>query len=449
MHFSTQLPVSDMPRLLKEGAMVSQTPQQCDMLMLSIMTVSGYAMPHYYMRSGKPARKYEPALMTLIVAPPASGKGIMNLGRRLLQPIHERMRQETDEMMLMAETKEEQAAVPQLMGLVPGNSSSNALLQILNDNEGRGCIIETEMDVISQIWHHDYGNYSTLLRQAFEHETVCKARKTKADAYLEVKHPALSVLLSGTFGQLQPLLQSRENGLASRFICYLANDIIPFDQETILKHDEEQDDRTDEIYQALAEQTTQMYDWLNGQKSDCEWRLTPEQATELRDHWGGNYETTLGYMQMPTSFDPVVKRLAVTSQRIGMILSMIRYFDEVAKPLLDEGKAAPLPEVIECDERDFRTMLVFADVLTEHAIGVHQMLPGEGAELVAVQTEALPEAAADLLQKLPEKFTKKEAEEAGKAQGISERTVRNYLVRYIDEHLAIKTGYGKYQKIEK
>lgn len=231
MYFSTQLEADNLPKLLSEGARVSEHAAQCDMLLLSLLTTSGYAMPHYYMRSGKPARRYEPALMSLIVAPPASGKGIINLSRRLLQPLHERLRKQTENMLAFAETKEEQEQVPQLMALVPGNSSSNALLQILNDNKGRGCIVETEMDVISQIWHHDYGNYSTLLRQAFEHETVSKARKTKTDAYLEVEHPSLSVLLSGTFGQLQPLLQSRENGLASRFLCYLVSDLVGFDQE--------------------------------------------------------------------------------------------------------------------------------------------------------------------------------------------------------------------------
>lgn len=445
MYFSTQLEADNLPKLLSEGARVSEHAAQCDMLLLSLLTTSGYAMPHYYMRSGKPARRYEPALMSLIVAPPASGKGIINLSRRLLQPLHERLRKQTEEMLAFAETKEEQEQVPQLMALVPGNSSSNALLQILNDNKGRGCIVETEMDVISQIWHHDYGNYSTLLRQAFEHETVSKARKTKTDAYLEVEYPSLSVLLSGTFGQLQPLLQSRENGLASRFLCYLVSDLVGFDQETIIKHSEEQTDEANRIYDRLAEQTTRMHDWLQEQEHDCEWRLTDTQADELRDYWGGNHEATLQMLQMPLSFDPVVKRLSVSLQRIGMILSMLRYFEEVALPKLDAGERVCLPEVIECDERDFRTMLTMADVLTEHAIGVHQMLPAEETAYAAESNNA--ELTACFYHMLPEQFATKDAIELGKQQDICEKTARNYLQRLIEAGLAKKIAYGKYQKI--
>lgn len=90
MYLTTQLTNSDLPRLLRDGTAVAQVPSQADMLLLSLLTTAGYAMPHYYMRSGKPARRYEPSLMTLVVAPPASGKGIMTLSRRLLQPLQGR-----------------------------------------------------------------------------------------------------------------------------------------------------------------------------------------------------------------------------------------------------------------------------------------------------------------------------------------------------------------------
>lgn len=448
MHLTTQLTPSDLPKCLQEGISVAQAPSQADMLLLSLLTTAGYAMPQYYMRSGKPAHRYEPNLMTLVVAPPASGKGIMTLSRRLLQPLHDRMRKQTEEMLALAGSREEQEAVPQRMAFVPGNCSSNALLQILKDNDGRGCIVETEMDVLSQIWRHNYGDYSTLLRQAFEHETVSKARKTKTEAYLEVAHPCLSVLLSGTLGQLQPLLQSRENGLASRFLCYQASDIVPFDEETILKHDETaDDDTTDRIFSRLAEQTTAMHDWLAEQEHDCEWQLRPEQAEALREHWGGNYEFLLADLQLPTTFDPVIKRLSVGLQRIGMILSMLRYFEESVWPQLNEGNRVALPEVLLCDDRDFRTLLTIADALTEHAIAVHQLLPANEAEYIVVQTAALPEIVMELLHKLPEQFTTKDAVEAGAP--ATDRTVRNYLRLLLEAEYISRIRHGKYEKAKK
>lgn len=446
MHFLEELQPAQMPQIIQKGLSAAKNLPQGDMLFLSLLTASGYAMPRYFMRSGIPAHRYEPALMTLVVAPPASGKGIMNLSRRLLQPLHDRLRRQTEEALLCAD-KDEQELIPQEMVFIPGNCSTNALLQLLNDNQGRGFIHETEIDVVSQIWRRDYGNYSTLMRQAFEHETVSKARKTKTDAYLEVKRPVLSVLLSGTAGQLRPLLESRENGLASRFICYVADELIPFDREAILNYTEQTGDQVSLLYDELAASITRMYDWLSSQKGECEWRLSPEQAEYMRGTWEDNYALTLCQMGLPVSFDPVVKRMAVSIQRIGMILSMLRYWEATAEPLLAAGKPAPLPATLDCADSDFASMMAIADVLTYHAIAVHTMLPSEDEALYAVASAEQPDPASELLAALPDSFTTKEALDAGKTLEQAERSVRNYLNKLLDEKKLVKIGHGRYKKV--
>lgn len=425
-----------LPRFFQDALLAARTPAQADMLFLSLLTASGYAMPNYYMRHGIPPKRYLPSLMTLVVAPPASGKGIINLCRQLIRPIHDSIAASaTDDFHPCA--------------FIPANSSSNAFLQLLLDSSGRGLMIETEMDVLSQIWSKDYGNYSAAFRQAFEHETISKARKTRGEELLEVDHPALSVLLSGTINQLAPMLQSRENGLASRFLGYTVSDLIPFDEAAILDHSESVNDSVDDTYARLAEQTKAMYDWLSLATTDCEWQLTPKQSNDLRGWFHDGYLLTLGQMQMPLSFDPVMKRMPVTIQRIGMILSMVRYFEEKVYPALLRGEQPALPEKLICSNADFLTIMQMLDVLLFHALELHWMLPAEEqlyADLADEPTSA-DDPAAELLQRLPRQFTTAEAVQQGDALGYSSRKTERILLRWCEQKFVCRISKGVYLKI--
>lgn len=436
MKFITSIDPAELPQPLQEGLRAARTPAQADMLLLSLLTASGYAMPHYYMRHGLPAKHYLPSLMTLVVAPPASGKGIMNLSKKLIQPIHEA---------LSARATEDCHPC----AFIPANSSSNAFLQLLNDNGGRGLMMETEIDVLSQIWRKDYGNYSAAFRQAFEHETISKARKMKGEELQEVEHPAVSVLLSGTPMQLAPMLQSKENGLASRFVGYVVRDIVPFDEAAIVHPDEKEDLSAEETYSRLAARTKAMYDWLSRAKKDCEWCLTAEQSEMLRGWFHDGYLLTLGDMQMPLSFDPVMKRLPITIQRIGMILTMLRYFDEEVAPRLEKGEEPKLPEKLVCSSEDFLTMVQMLDVLLCHALDLHGMLPSEEelhAEL-ADEPACADDPAAKLLAALPRQFTTAEAVGKGKTLECSLRKTEKALKRWIEKKVICRISKGQYVKI--
>src|SRR5690554_8206625 len=100
------------------------------------------------------------------------------------------------------------------------------MMQILQDNDGRGIICETEADAMSGANKQDWGNYSHIMRAAFHHEKISAARKTNREL-LEIKHPQLAVALSGTPAQVPKLIASAEDGLFSRFIFYaFKNEIV-------------------------------------------------------------------------------------------------------------------------------------------------------------------------------------------------------------------------------
>lgn len=151
-----------------------------------------------------------PNLYLFVVAVAGSGKGSLALCRKLVEPIHEAMREESQMMREKYEADMKAYAQakckglppqepPQLMLVCPCNCSSSAFLANLAANHGQLLLFETEGDTLSQTMGTDYGNYSDALRKAFHHETVSKSRITD-QVFLEVLNPRLSVVLSGTPG---------------------------------------------------------------------------------------------------------------------------------------------------------------------------------------------------------------------------------------------------------
>lgn len=443
MYLTTEIKQSAMPKMLVAASQVAQEACQCDMLYLSLLTMAGYAMPNYVVQHGVPAHEYHPNLMTLVVAPPASGKGIMNLSKQLVMPIHKELRKKSEILALLAVAQKSPEATPELTAFIPGNCSNNAFLQLLLDNDGRGVMLETEMDVLSQTWRRDYGNYSAAFRQAFEHETISKARKMQGEGFVEVPHPELSVLLSGTMNQLKPLLQSKENGLASRFVCYSVEKIVPFREEVIIKQGEENGEDVGALYAEIGEEMQRMYHWLNGQKTTCEYRLTAKQADQLRDVFSTDYMETMELLEMPLTFDPVMKRLVVSVLRIGMIVRMLRYWEDEVSEKLANGEKVDVPEVLECTDEEFEALVTIAEVLVYHAITVHGMLPEEDE----LHVEKTTDPSSELLERMPNQFTTAEAKAEGEKMGIAARTVERYIQNWTGEKQIVNLKKGFFRKL--
>ena len=93
------------------------------------------------------------------------------------------------------------------------------MIKHLEDNDGMGCICETEADTLTNTLKQDWGGYSDVLRKGFHAEIISKSRMTDLD-YSEIKEPKFSVAITGTPNQLDTLITSIQDGLFSRFIFY-------------------------------------------------------------------------------------------------------------------------------------------------------------------------------------------------------------------------------------
>ena len=398
-----------LPTLLEQALSVAPAGETRDMLLLSLLTNCGYALPAMRMLHGRPHHTYSPELLTMIVAPAASGKGIMNYGRLLLQAIEGNNGKQV---------------------YIPANSSASALIKIMDEYDGRGIVFATEMDTLTQTLRAAYGHFGDLVRCIFEHETVSQLRRQNNE-FIEIRNPRIAMLLSGTPNQVAPLLRNRENGLMSRFGCYVVNSRMDFDDHVWDVEEEGNTPSEAVLYDRLATELGDRYLWMETAGHECYFYLTDAQLKTIKRMFRSEYDT---YSQeFGDLFDASLKRMPVIIKRIGMILTGLR---------LDMTK--PLPERVVCSEEDFQTMLLIGHKLLMHAAMVFQMMP----ELKATP---MGEIGGNMLQKqffqmLPTDFTKQEAVKQAEVLGVSVKTIEVWLQKYIELSHIERVMHGSYRK---
>ena len=399
-----------LPNFLEQALSVAPAGETRDMLLLSLLTNCAYALPAMRMLHGRPHHTYSPELLTMIVAPAASGKGIMNYGRLLLQAIEGNNGKQV---------------------YIPANSSASALLKMMDEYDGRGIVFATEMDTLTQTLRAAYGQFGDIVRCIFEHETVSQLRRQNNE-FIEIRSPRIAMLLSGTPNQVSPLLRNRENGLMSRFACYVVNSRMDFDDK-VWDIDTEGNTPLEAIlYDRLASELGDRYLWMETAGHECYFYLSDAQLKTIRRMFRSEYDNYSA--EFGDLFDASLKRMPVIMKRIGMILTGLR---------LDMTQ--PLPERVVCSDEDFQTMLLIGHKLLMHAAMVFQMMP----ELKATP---VGEIGGNMLQRqffqmLPTDFTKQDAIEQAQVLGVHIRTLERWLGKYVQTADIEHISHGNYRKI--
>lgn len=409
-----EIEIQQLPPYFQHGLTITDSAISADMLLIAILTATSSILPRFYFRHGYPEHRYGANLMSLVIAPPASGKGIMNLTNHLVDWADH---------------------------VIPGNSSLSAFLCELERLSGHAYMMETEADVMSKTLRVSGNDYSYILRQAWEGETIRRARNGNNRQRIVIQDPHLSILLSGTLNQLQPLLRSQANGLTSRMLCYLVTQIQGFDTRVFGQDILRETRPADEVYAELANYAQGLYDWQMASDHDCRFRLTDEQAQRLTEWFRNRYSLMMDTMEMPLGFDSMIKRLAVTVLRIGLVLNVVRLHTDQA-----------FPEEITCTDDDFETMLLIAECLSYHMVEVFTLLPEDdqpiATEIVTIdrQAEARAKRSA-FLDKLQDTFSTDDVHIAAQEEGIVLRTADRWITTWLKEHRIERLRQGHYKKI--
>ena len=406
---TTHFRQGQLPWQVEQAISIAPEGEMRDMLLLSVLTNCAYALPAMRMYHGFPHHVYGPELMTMVLAPAASGKGIMNYGKRLLKSIED----EHGEFIYL-----------------PANTSSAALMSYLKMLKGRGIMMATEIDTLSKALSSTTGGFSDTLRCMFEHETISKLRKGQEEL-IEIPDPHFNVLISGTYNQLKPLIKSRENGLMSRFACYVVKQTQDFDDRVWLDAEEDAVPQEVVLYAQLTKEISQRYAWMKKAKHACYFYLTDAQRKSITRMFRGMYETLRP--AFGNEFDSILKRMPVIMKRIGMIFTGLR---------LDMNE--PLPERVVCSEDDFEAILLIGHKLLLHSAMMYQMLPQN--------KDAAPgEIGQSLIQKqffqmLPTDFSKQDAIKTAEVLGVSVKSLERWLLKFVQSNDLQHISHGIYRK---
>lgn len=390
---------SHLPALLDECTTVFKVPRERDVFLTGALTIlSGCFNQIVGLYDNRP---YSPNLFSFIIAPPASGKGVLSYARQLAQLIHENIKPDAE-----SSNKLTQNGGEQITHFIPADSSSAAVKRLLQRNNGQGTICETEADTLSATLQQDWGGYDDLLRKAFHHEQVSFARVGDEDdvKLREIAHPRLTVCLSGTPSQVPALLKNTENGLFSRFMFYTyRNDGVPTFKDVFAKNGPE---NLESYFNVMADRVFKMYDEAL-KTENVNFEMTPDQQQRFTNQF--DYRLKRLDEQFGEETRGIVFRLGLITFRIAMVLTIVRSLGEKS-----------FSETIICTDEDFDTSMILSDIYLDHSMVVFQSLHGYRK----VQSNAMI-----FLDFLPvDEFTYSKAVNIGdKICKFGERSISSYL----------------------
>ena len=443
-------PEADWPKILLLIMSYATSPTQRDVMLIGALTAIGASMERY-VRCPYAGKLQSPCLQSFIVAPSASGKGILSLIRLLVEPIHDEIRQQVAtevkaykkekaayDVMGKERSKVEAPQMPKnRMFLISGNNTGTGILQNIMDANSTGLICETEADTISAAIGSEYGHWSDTLRKAFDHDRLSYNRRTDQE-YREVKKSYLSVLLSGTPAQVKPLIPSTENGLFSRQLFYYMHGIWAW-----INQFESGEADLEAIFTDIGLEWKKQLDLMKTHGVHT-LRLTDEQKQEFNALFSDLFFRS--GLANDNEMSSSIARLAVNTCRIMAEVAMIRALEcdqpyqfknssihlltpdkEIATDNIKDGIITRWDVTITAE--DFKAVLELVTPLYRHATHILSFLPS---------TEVKHRANADrdaLFEAMGNQFTRAQLSEQATIMKIKPNTAFGWLNRLIKKGL--------------
>ncbi|REE82140.1 uncharacterized protein DUF3987 [Lutibacter oceani] len=421
-----------LPQFLQDAVSHATSNQERDMLLLGAITSISSCIPKVYGIYDKD--KVYSNLYLFVTAPASSGKGKLNKSRLIINKIHKSLRAEMEslnedykkDLAYYNKNKKNNSDLvrpkkpTEKMLFIPANNSSTGMFQLLNDNDEKGIIFETEGDTLTQAFKSDYGDYSDGFRKAFHHEPITYFRRTDRE-YVEIEKPKLSVVLSGTPGQVISLIPRAEDGLFSRFMFYY----LVMKSEWINPYDKSDTEDLDLKYKKLGDNFFEFYKLLNDSDeikisiSDVQGEKSFEYFSKLQ----AKYENIDS-----DGFIANVRRLGLISFRLIMILTTLR--------IMEDG--SDVPNERECSDIDYDSVLKMIPILTHHSRKVFFTL--NKVEKPAGHKSSKEE----FIEALPKTFSRKDYISIAKNKGIKDKTAEGYISKLVKDGILYKKSHNNY-----
>ena len=424
-----------LPDFLRMVAMHGETSQEKDVLILGSITTLSACLPNV---SGLyDGVEVHPNLFFFLTARASSGKGRLNLCRLLVEGIHERlfeiyklerqqyeMKKSEYEASKSSGTPRPEPPVKNML-FIPANSSATSVYQILGESNERGLIFETEGDTLAYSFASDFGNFSDGFRKAFHHEPISYHRR-KDDEHVDIKHPQLTTVLSGTPEQLRSLVKDAENGLFSRFIYYRLDSGLTWKNVFATPTGKSLNTVFEELGRSFAEFHAKLME-----APYLHFCLTSGQIERFNDYFTVIQERM--YSQFGENIIASVRRMGLIFYRIAMILTTLR--------IMETGD---FYSNLVCSEEDFETTMCMVDVILQHTADVYVEVCGS-AEPAAQERHS---QRLKFYDALPGQFDRSGYVSVATGMGIPSRTADRYINHFCQNGTLERTAFGAYSKVE-
>lgn len=411
-----------LPDPLQRLAAYFPVAHERDLLLLSMLPTMAAASPNTIFRYGKEWMHLN--MYVCAVAEAAGGKGAAKTAKRTIDPLDEMLK-------AMGMGPPDENVNSGLKCLIAGDTSAAAVKRSLRA-ANHGIIFETEIKAVAEAINSDWGGWRSVLLNSFQNEKI-SVERADADGTgvisFTIAHPALSIMMTGTPGSFEDIIQDSEDGAFSRFVFYrFEPDAAWVNQFT----DEAEDATLETLVSEIAEEFKTMFIALREREKALVFKV--KKADQIRINSAG--QASLDLLKL-SGADPNlaanIKRAAVVTIRIAALLTLYEHMHE-GRALSQEVKS------LECNAQYVTIGLQIAFTLIEHALQLSDML--------TVGSHKLREDKHEFLAQLPMgTFTLKNAYDIAKTMGYEkQRTVRHWLTRFTqDAHLEHKE-HGIYVK---
>ncbi len=459
-----------LPELLREPVMYFAPGAKREMMMLASIATYSAALPMFYGLYG--GKKQSANLYYFVAGAASSGKGPMEscLGlvgmvdeQERLRHANDMARYEREEVSYRSQAKKDPSLRPpkkpaERMLIMAANTSATSLYQRLAENNLGLLLLDSEGDTMNQAFKNDQTNYSDGLRKCFHNEMISYSRRTN-DEFVQCRHSKLSVVLSGTVGQMLTLFPSAENGLFSRFMFYT----LEGSEEWVDPLPDEDKGSLDDVFGGVGRKFCRLYNRLMGERLMYKFRMTESQRGEFNARFG-KWKPSMRKIYTK-DFDACVHRAGLMFYRIAMILTALRCEESGAfsLPVLSvrvqepqicfdggpmvrgmvEGEYDEAYREIFCSDMDFRITMEIMEKVILHIAKAFQMLPRESACVA----ERMNERYGQWYESLGREFTTQEALEMGKLSNIGRTKVMEILKGNAEKGVIEKVERGRYVKI--
>ena len=445
-HFD-RVVIDRFPGLLSDVLKVAADDREYDLMLLSSLTVLSTIMPGV---SGMLKKQlYKPPFYTLIIGPSGSGKGCINVVRKLADPwqdyifdISKAMVKEYEEQKELSDNYKAQvraAKGKKPVGLPPeepvpvcqkrlhmsGYTTTARMIEQLDVNSPYASFLyETELESVNNTIMQDFGGYSYVLNQAFQHERIGCSSKTNGTSFIEF--PELGFLATGTPGMLLKLIPSTESGLYSRLLIYRITGRADYQPLTSV------DDTMCSVryFERLGQRVLDMAVHL--EKSPTFVVFSDKQRKRLDRYFEREYNNVRVFGNDDVA--SVVLRHRLIIFRIAMTLTGIR-----------KGETKSTAEEIEILDDDFDIAFHIGTRCLSHSLLVSTSLKHSDTN----QRHKLPDAQVDLFDVMPDEFKTSDIIDEAGVRGISRSSVFRMLKKAQEYSLVVLVSTGYYRKTEK